>query len=289
MTTVDLARVAALLPVVEREIEASGLLDTTPVVKNPPGSVTVQVMRGTPVVAYMRVSSAGQIDAWGLDRQEAAIRQYARTHGLKITAWHRDEGRSGTLDVIDRPGLEAAIAEIGHGADAILIADLDRFARKLTVQEAALAVVWRAGGRVLTATSGEVHAEDPEDPSRNLIRQVMGAVIEYEKNTAVKRMRDGMRAKAATGRKATGSYAYGYQATGKGRARDAGPRADEQAAVARVVELRGEGASYREIAATLDAEGHRPRRAASWSAMAVRAVAQRAMGPAAAAGARVEG
>jgi hypothetical protein len=51
---------------------------------------------------------------------------------------------------------------------------------------------------------------------------------------------------------------------------------DEQAAVARIVRRAGE--SYRAIAATLDAEGHRPRRAASWSAMAVRSVAHRAMG-----------
>lgn len=44
---------------------------------------------------------------------------------------------------------------------------------------------------------------------------------------------------------------------------------------ARVAELRRAGWSYRSIAETLDTEGHRLRRAASWSAMSVRAVAQR--------------
>jgi hypothetical protein len=53
-------------------------------------------------------------------------------------------------------------------------------------------VVWRNGGRVFTVTSGEVHADDSDDPSRTLIRQVMGAVIKYEKRQAVARMRGGM-------------------------------------------------------------------------------------------------
>jgi hypothetical protein len=45
--------------------------------------------------------------------------------------------------------------------------------------------------------------------------------------------------------------------------------------VARIVELRRAGRSYPEIATALDAEGHKPREAASWSAAAVRNVALR--------------
>lgn len=54
--------------------------------------------------------------------------------------------------------------------------------------------MWRAGGHLFTATAREVRREDPDDPSRNLIRQVMGAVIEYEKNMSVTRMRHGKKA-----------------------------------------------------------------------------------------------
>ena len=110
------------------------------------------------------------------------------------------------------------------------------------------------------------------------LRQMVGIFAELDRRTTVKRMRDGIRAKAAEGRHATGQYRYGYEGAGKGRARDAAPRTDEQAAVARIVELRTDGESYWAIAVTLDAEGHRPRRAAAWSAMAVRSVAQREMG-----------
>ncbi len=226
------------------------------------------------LVGYLRVSSAGQVDAWGLDRQEVAITTWARMHGHKIVTWHRDEGVSGTVEAVDRPGLAAAIDQLG-AVDGIVIADLDRLARKLTVQEAALAVIWRAGGRVFTSTGGEVLQEDPEDPARTLVRQVMGAVIEYERHQIVKRMRDGRRAKALAGKHATGQYAYGYRGQGSGRERDAAPNPGEQEAVALIVALRGDGWSYRRIAGRLDELGHRPRRAEQWSPMAVRSVARR--------------
>ena len=62
---------------------------------------------------------------------------------------------------------------------------------------------------------------------------------------------------------------------GMGDYPDTGPIEAEQKAVARIVELRRAGRSCREIATALDAEGHKPRRVASWSAAAVRNVALR--------------
>jgi DNA invertase Pin-like site-specific DNA recombinase len=223
-------------------------------------------------VGYLRVSSAGQVDAWGLDRQERAIKSWARTNGHRIVGWCRDEGVSGTIEAISRPGFLDAVSKIGHGADGVLIADLDRLARALHVQEAALAVVWKAGGGVYTATGGEVQQNDPDDPARTFVRKVMGLVIEYEKDQAVKRMRQGRQAKAVTGKHAVGQYAFGYRGEGKGRERDAAPYPEEQQAVDFIVARRKAGASFRVIAASLDAAGLKPRRAEAWSAMAVRSV-----------------
>lgn len=234
------------------------------------------------LVAYLRVSSVAQLDGFGLDVQEAAIRKWARAHGHKIVGEPiTDKGVSGATDAVDRPGLTEALRMVrgntAHpaAADGIIVARLDRLARALTVQEAALALVWRDGAHVFAADTGEIMRDDPDDPMRTALRQMVGIFAELDRRTTVKRMRDGIRAKAAEGRHATGQYRYGYEGAGKGRARDAAPRADEQAAVARIVELRTAGEPYRAIAATLDAEGLRPRRAASWSAMAVRSVVQR--------------
>lgn len=232
------------------------------------------------LVAYLRISSDSQLDGFGLDVQEHHVRSWARAHGHRLVDVHTDPGVSGATDAVDRPGLSAALLALQQPrqAEGLIVARLDRLARALTVQEAALAIVWQAGGRVFTADTGEVLRDDPDDPMRTALRQVVGVFAELDRRMVVKRLRDGRKAKAVTGRKATGSYAYGYQASGKGRERDATPRDDEQRAVSRIVELRRAGESYRAIAATLDAEGLRPRKAAKWSAMAVRNIAVRETG-----------
>ncbi len=147
--------------------------------------------------------------------------------------------------------------------------------RALTVQEATLALFWKLGAKVYAADTGEVLPDDPDDPMRTAIRQVIGVFAQLDRAMVTKRLRDGRASKAATGHKAVGAYPYGYHGEGKGRDRDAAPDQVEQAAVERIRELRRHGRSYREIASTLDAEGLKPRRAERWSAMAVRSVTLR--------------
>jgi DNA invertase Pin-like site-specific DNA recombinase len=113
------------------------------------------------VVAYLRVASILQVDAWGLDRQEAAIRATAKRDGHRIVDWKRDEGRSGTLGIAERDGLTEAVAMIGAKADGLIVADLDRLARDLMVQEAVLGAIWKAGGHVITPRGIE-SKDDPD-------------------------------------------------------------------------------------------------------------------------------
>jgi hypothetical protein len=51
------------------------------------------------------------------------------------------------------------------------------------VQESLLDEIARQGGRVFSTSAGEqeVIEDDPDDPSRRLIRQVLAAVSEYER------------------------------------------------------------------------------------------------------------
>ena len=232
------------------------------------------------LVGYLRVSSLKQLDGWGLERQERAIRTFARTHDHRLVALEADRAISGTVEALDRPGLSAAIERIrAHAgrrrtADGLIVAHLDRLARSLTVQEAALAVIWQAEGVVFTP-EGEVLRNDPDDPARTLIRHVMGAVIEYEKAQAVKRMRDGRLAKAATGRKSVGAYPYGYRGHGSGRERDATPEPAEQAVIELIVSLRAQGASYRTIVAALETAGHAPRHGRRWHPKVIRDITER--------------
>jgi DNA invertase Pin-like site-specific DNA recombinase len=228
------------------------------------------------LVTYLRVSSEAQLDGFGLDVQARAVRTWAKANGHRVVHTCTDEGLSGTLDAADRPGLACALDALSDGtADGLLVARLDRLARSLAVQEAALAAAWRLGASVFTVDGGEVHEDDPDDPMRTAMRQMRGVFAQLDRGQVVKRMRDGRRAKAATGRKSVGAYAFGYRGHGAGRERDAMPDPIERVVVNRIIELRRDGMSYRAIAVSLDSEGHRPRRAALWSPMAVRNVVLR--------------
>lgn len=235
------------------------------------------------LVAYLRVSSRGQaLDGFGLDVQRAQCKAWARSNGHRIVAWHVDEGLSGALEAAERPGLSAALDDLRPPPRAcgLLVPRLDRLARSLTTQEACLAIAWQCGAAVFTADSGEVPRDDPSDPMRTALRQIVGVFAQLDRALVSKRLRDGRAAKAAAGRHSVGAYAYGTHGTGKpGRGRDAAPvPADhtEAQALARIVAMRSDGASFRAICAALDAEGLSPRRAESWSPMSVRRIAQRA-------------
>src|SRR5689334_14556008 len=104
------------------------------------------------LVGYLRVSTAGQVkDGLGLPTQERLIRAWAKAHGHKIVAWHRDEGVSGANGVDTRVALPLALANVrDHRAEGVAVSSLDRLARQLTVQEAILAQVWKLGGQLYT-------------------------------------------------------------------------------------------------------------------------------------------
>ena len=95
-----------------------------------------------------------------------------------------------------------------------MVARLDRLARDLIVQETILAEVRRIGGEVFSTSPAEASylTDDPDDPSRKLIRQVLGAVSEYERSMVTLRLRNGRRRKAQMGGYASGAPAFGFEA-----------------------------------------------------------------------------
>lgn len=214
------------------------------------------------VVGYVRVSTREQVEhGLGLEVQERAVRSWAKAEGHRLVAVHVDAGVSGSNGVEDRQGLPDALRAMeDHTADAVVVLRLDRLARALTVQEGILGTVWKLGGRLFTVESGEVLADDPDDPMRTAMRQMAGVFAQLERGMAVKRLRDGRRRKAEKGGFAYGSPAFGQRAEGRELVDDE----REAAALARIRELHADGVSLRGIAATLTEEGHRPKRSDRW-------------------------
>lgn len=227
-------------------------------------------MAAQKVIGYVRVSTAEQVDGFGLDVQENAIRSHCRVHGLRLVSIERDEGESGSNGLDDRVGLARALARLDAGeASALLVYRLDRLARNTLLQETISSRLAAAGCRLVSTTEGEL---DEDDPTRQLIRVILGGMAQYERAVIRGRLLAGKAAKQAQGGYVGGQPAYGTAAKGKALV----AREDEQGIVEAVVRLRGQGQSYREIGAYLEAEGFRPRRGATWHAKVVRSIALRA-------------
>lgn len=133
------------------------------------------------LTAYRRVSTDKQAEeGLGLDVQEHAIRVWAKAQGHKVAVWATDAGVSGSNGLDSRHGLPDALEAIRDGrAQGLVVYRLDRLARDLIIQETLLAEVRRKGGQLFSTSAAESGylADDPDDPSRKLIRQVLGAVV----------------------------------------------------------------------------------------------------------------
>jgi DNA invertase Pin-like site-specific DNA recombinase len=118
----------------------------------------------------------------------------------------------------------------------------------------------------------EFLADDPDDPSRRMIRQILGAVNEYERSMIALRLRGGKRAAAAQGRYTGGWVRLGQQVTDGQLVSDP----DAEAAIARMREMRDAGSSLRQIVAVLEDEGYQTARGGRWQPSTVSRVLSRA-------------
>lgn len=148
-------------------------------------------------VAYLRVSTDDQVKhGAGLDAQRAAIEAFAAARGMTVTAWHVDEGVSGSVDPKNRPALSKALEELATGpAGVLLFLRVDRVGR---VAYDLLGLAKRAEyeGWTLAAADGTV---DLTTPTGRTMFQMQGAFAELEREMIRQRTREGLAEKRAQG------------------------------------------------------------------------------------------
>jgi DNA invertase Pin-like site-specific DNA recombinase len=225
---------------------------------------------------YGRVSTERQAaEGGGLEVQLDACRQWARAGGLRVAGSFVDEGVSGSIDALPgRLGLWDAIAELRRRPGAVVVVyRLDRLARDLVLQEQLLADVRRAGGELHSTSAAEdAHlVDDPADPTRRLVRQVLGAVAEHERAVIRLRMAAGADRKRAAGGYIGGRPPYGRRARAGALERD--PAA--AGALALIRRLAREDASLRAIVGELEAAGLAAPAGRRWHPMTVARILER--------------
>lgn len=194
---------------------------------------------------YLRTSSATNIDGDSQDRQVDAIESYAKANDMEIAVKVSDLAVKGSDSIHDRKGFAKLIQYcLDNNVDTILCENASRFARDVIVQE--------LGYRELKALNLQLIPVDAPDyftgdsPSLNMIRQILGAVSEFEKSNLVHKLRvsrERIKAKKGKceGRKSLLEH-YGKEKFNKLKKE--------------VIKLRGNGVSYQKATIILAEQGY---------------------------------
>jgi DNA invertase Pin-like site-specific DNA recombinase len=140
-------------------------------------------------VAYLRTSSAANVgaDKDSDKRQRAAIAGFARRAGFSLVGEFHDAAVSGADPVDQRPGFAQMLQRLAaNGAKTIIVESPDRFARDLAVQLAGHDMLKALGLSIIPASAPDFFTE--ETPTAVLVRQVLGAIAQFEKASAVAKL-----------------------------------------------------------------------------------------------------
>jgi DNA invertase Pin-like site-specific DNA recombinase len=213
-------------------------------------------------VAYFRTSSMTNVPGDSVERQREAVQRFAVAHGYEIVSEYFDAGVSGADPIEGRPGFAAMLAHLeGNGVRAVLVENATRFARDLAVQIAGHDLM-RARGYTLIPVDAPDYFTD-ETPTAVMVRQILGAVSEFEKASLVHKLR-GARDRTRAKR-------------GKCEGRKSHAEANPET-VALAKQLRRQSPkthrrmSYRRVAAELARQGHFSAAGTPYSASAVKSM-----------------
>ena len=218
----------------------------------------------TNAYAYLRVSGLGQVEGDGFVRQEQAIRKYAAANGFQVTKVFREEGVSGKTELEGRAALKDMLEALAsNGAKTVIIEKLDRLARDLMIQESIIGDLRKRGFNLISVTEPDLCSDEP---TRVMMRQIFGAIAQYDRAMTVAKLRGARERKRAKEGRCEGRKAYGEHPEHR----------DEQAAIERIRTLRNQGLPLISIATVLNDEGFTSRSGGAWHPTQVSRVLGRA-------------
>jgi len=204
-------------------------------------------------IVYARFSprpNSAECDS--IEKQQWDIRRFAKKHDYEIVAEYSDAAMSGAD--ADRPGLWDAIYALKRGM-TLLIRTYDRLARDSYLSLMIQRDVKEKGCSILAIEQADVSKDNPES---DLVRTILNALSEYQRQITRARTRAAMRRLQAEGRRMSHRVPYGWR-------RD--PNDDtrlviddyEQTVIKRILELKTRGETLRGICSNLTAEGFKAR------------------------------
>ncbi len=144
-----------------------------------------------------------------------------------------------------------------NGVRTIIVETANRFARDLIVQETGYTMLKERGIELIAADKPDAFLDDT--PTANLIRQVLGAVSQFEKALVVTKLKGARDRKRATGVKVEGRKNYA----------EINPEMVALAKKLRRYPIKGRRRSLRQVADELAAAGYMSSVGAPYTATAV--------------------
>ena len=160
-------------------------------------------------VAYIRVSTAIQVEGYSLDAQLGEINRYAFRNDLDVIKVYDDKGKSGK-NIESRPRFLEMIEDIE--ADRIqvkyvIVYKLSRFGRNSADVLTSLQKLQKKGVNLICTGDGL----DSSTPIGKLMITVFSAVAESERVNILEQTMSGRTQKAREGKRNGGFAPYGYQ------------------------------------------------------------------------------
>ena len=211
--------------------------------------------------AYLRSSSAANIgeDKDSGRRQLHAIQAFAKRAGFELVGTFHDEAVKGSDPIDTRPGFATLLEALeANGTKIIIVETANRFARDLMVQEVGFAMLKARGIDLIAADSPTSFLD--HTPTARLIRQVLGAISEFEKAMLVAKLKGARDRKRRTGVKVEGRKSIAEES----------PDTIELARKLARARPKGGKRSLREISAALAAAGHTTKQGSAYAPTAVK-------------------
>lgn len=214
----------------------------------------------TKAFGYLRVSGRDQIDGDGFPRQRAAITAWAKAHNYRIVQWFEEKAVCGDTEWEKRAAWSDMVATF-NGINVVIVESFQRLARELFIQEHILRDLKKRNVELFSAHEHDLAGGI--DPTRVLVRQIIGAVAQYDRamiNLKLAGARKRMKAK--TGR-CEGQKPYGDMPT-------------EAEALKLMRDARAAGHTFDNVAVLMNQSEHRTRKGGLWLGATVCKILRRA-------------
>ncbi len=161
-------------------------------------------------VAYLRVSTKGQIDKTGFDRQIDTIQKFCKANDFEIMKIYKEQV-SGIKDEEQREIFMSMINDcLSNEYKFIICESLDRLAREYRIQEQLLIFLASKGLHFISANTGEDITEAFKgDNVKILMIQILGCISQFERSQIISRLKKGREKKRQETGKCGGPPKFG--------------------------------------------------------------------------------